>query len=164
MGGGVHDSYTFQCGLVGSFTSPGIDTRLKGPTAFSVSSERHWQGGVNGIAKVPKRSYRSGIRTRPGNRPVAGPSQRSLGHRAPRRGRRTCANWSAGHVQLFHFHHCKRHLKKRTIALDPLPPPPPAYAVYARENDDNYGRPLTQVRSTQGWQVWSRSEVASAFK
>ena len=26
-GGGVHDSYTFQCGLVGSFTSPGIDTR-----------------------------------------------------------------------------------------------------------------------------------------
>ena len=43
-------------------------------------------------------------------------------------------------MQLFHFHHCKRHLKKRTIALDPLPP---AYAVYARENDDNYGRPLT---------------------
>ena len=56
MGGGVHDSYTFQCGLVGSFTSSGIDTRQKGPTAFSVSSERHWQGGVNGIAKVPKRS------------------------------------------------------------------------------------------------------------
>ena len=27
MGGGVHDSYTFQCGLVGYFTSPGIDTR-----------------------------------------------------------------------------------------------------------------------------------------
>ena len=25
--GGVHDSYTFQCGLVGSFTSHGIDTR-----------------------------------------------------------------------------------------------------------------------------------------
>ena len=24
---GVHDSYTFQCVLVGSFTSPGIDTR-----------------------------------------------------------------------------------------------------------------------------------------
>ena len=56
VGGGVHDSYTFQCGLVGYFTSPGIDTRYKGPTAFSVSSERHWQGGVNGIAKVPKRS------------------------------------------------------------------------------------------------------------
>ena len=27
VGGGVHDSYTFQCGLGGSFTSPGIDTR-----------------------------------------------------------------------------------------------------------------------------------------
>ena len=24
VGGGVHDSYTFQCGLVGSFTSLGI--------------------------------------------------------------------------------------------------------------------------------------------
>ena len=28
VGGGVHDSYTFQCGLVGSFTSPGIDTTM----------------------------------------------------------------------------------------------------------------------------------------
>ena len=27
VGGGVNDSYTFQCGLVGYFTSPGIDTR-----------------------------------------------------------------------------------------------------------------------------------------
>ena len=27
-------------------------------------------------------------------------------------------------MQLFHFHNCKRHLKKRTIALDPLPPSP----------------------------------------
>ena len=27
VGGGVHNSYTFQCGLVGSFTSPDIDTR-----------------------------------------------------------------------------------------------------------------------------------------
>ena len=27
VGGGVHDSYTFQCELAGSFTSPGIDTR-----------------------------------------------------------------------------------------------------------------------------------------
>ena len=27
VGGGVHDSYTFQCGLVGYFTSPGIDIR-----------------------------------------------------------------------------------------------------------------------------------------
>ena len=29
----------------------------KGPTAFSVSSERHWQSGVNGIAKVLRRLY-----------------------------------------------------------------------------------------------------------
>ena len=28
VGGGVHDSYTFQCGLVGSFTSPGLDTQI----------------------------------------------------------------------------------------------------------------------------------------
>ena len=27
VGGGVHDRYTFQCGLVSYFTSPGIDTR-----------------------------------------------------------------------------------------------------------------------------------------
>ncbi len=27
VGGGVHDSYTFQCGLVGNFTFNGIDTR-----------------------------------------------------------------------------------------------------------------------------------------
>ena len=45
VGGGVHDSYTFQYGLVGYFTSPGIDTIYKGPTAFTVSSERHWQAG-----------------------------------------------------------------------------------------------------------------------
>ena len=53
MGGGVHDSYTFQCGLVGSFTSPGIDTRWKGPTAFSVSSERHWQRLPGNISVPP---------------------------------------------------------------------------------------------------------------
>ena len=34
--------YTFIL-CVGSFTSPGIDTRQKGPPAFSVSSERHRQ-------------------------------------------------------------------------------------------------------------------------
>ena len=31
--------------------------RAPGPTAISVSSERHWQSGVNGIANVPKRLY-----------------------------------------------------------------------------------------------------------
>ena len=34
---------------VGYLTSPGIDTRWKGPTAFSVSSETHRQSGVDGI-------------------------------------------------------------------------------------------------------------------
>ena len=27
-GGGVHESYTFQCGLVGYFYSPDIDTKV----------------------------------------------------------------------------------------------------------------------------------------
>ena len=45
-------------------TSPGIDTMQMGPTAFSVTSKRHWQSGVNGIAKVPKRSGTSRIRTK----------------------------------------------------------------------------------------------------
>ena len=30
VGGGLHDSYTFQCGLVGSFTSPGIAKLFEG--------------------------------------------------------------------------------------------------------------------------------------
>ena len=34
--------YTFTL-CVGYFTSPGVDTRQKGPPAFSVSSERHRQ-------------------------------------------------------------------------------------------------------------------------
>ena len=29
----------------------------KGPTAYSVSSERHWQSGIKEIAKVSKRPY-----------------------------------------------------------------------------------------------------------
>ena len=37
------DLYTFQCGLVGSFTSPGIATEQKATKAFSVSSEIHWR-------------------------------------------------------------------------------------------------------------------------
>ena len=39
---------------VGSFISPDIDTRLKGPTAFSVSFEGHRQSGVNKIDNVSK--------------------------------------------------------------------------------------------------------------
>ena len=45
--------YTFTY-RVGSFTSPGIDTSYKGPTAFIVYSERYWQSGVEEIAKVSK--------------------------------------------------------------------------------------------------------------
>ena len=59
VGGGVHDSYTSSADwwdLLLPLAS--IDTRSRlegtGTTAFSVSSERHWQSGVNGIAKVPK--------------------------------------------------------------------------------------------------------------
>ena len=36
---------------VGSFISPGIDTRYMGPTAFNVSSERHRQSWINEISK-----------------------------------------------------------------------------------------------------------------
>ena len=32
---------------------------------------------------------------------------------------------------------------KKSVRTPLTPSPPPAYAVYARENDDNYGRPLT---------------------
>ena len=56
--------------------------------AFSVSSERHWQRGVNGIAKVPKRKVFTEVGFEPGRVcPVAIPSQRSnpLDHRAPSR-------------------------------------------------------------------------------
>ena len=43
--------YTFTP-CVGYFTSPAIDTRIKGPTAFYCkSSERHWQGGAKEIGK-----------------------------------------------------------------------------------------------------------------
>ena len=38
---------------VGYFTSPGIHTGLKGPTAFNVYSERHWQSGVKELPKCP---------------------------------------------------------------------------------------------------------------
>ena len=37
-----------------SFTSPGIYTRKKGPTAFNLSSKRHRQSGVNETGQVSK--------------------------------------------------------------------------------------------------------------
>ena len=49
-------SYTFPVQTGGIFYFPCIDTRYKGSTSVSVSPERHWQSGVNRIAKVPKRS------------------------------------------------------------------------------------------------------------
>ena len=42
--------FPFPC--VGSFTSPDIDTRQKGPTSFSGSSKRHRQCGVNDTDNV----------------------------------------------------------------------------------------------------------------
>ena len=54
--------------------------------------------------------------------------------------RRTCAI-----ISLFPSRHLKkRHLKTTFKKTYGRPwPPPPAYAVYAREDDDNYGWPLT---------------------
>ena len=62
--------YTFiPCAVI--FTSPGIDTTLKGPTASLLSPPKVTrQSGVNGIAKVPKRSDASRIRTRTPRSPV----------------------------------------------------------------------------------------------
>ena len=61
VGGGVHDSYTSSADwwdLLLPLALASIDTRSRlegtGTTAFRASSERHWQSGVNGIAKVPK--------------------------------------------------------------------------------------------------------------
>ena len=34
VGGGVHDSYTFQCGLVGSFTFPWHRHQIEGTDGF----------------------------------------------------------------------------------------------------------------------------------
>ena len=40
-----------------------------------------------------------------------------------------------------------QHFEKRTVAIDPLPlsPPPPPYSVYSFEDDDNSGRPLSDL-------------------
>ena len=48
---------------VGYFTLPGIDTQ-KGPTAFSVSSERHWKSGVNELPKFRSEVAPVGIKPR----------------------------------------------------------------------------------------------------
>ena len=71
MGGGVHDNYTFQCGLVGSFTSPGIapdrrdqrlvlshpkDTGKEGLTElpkFRTQSRPQWESNPAGNVRSP---------------------------------------------------------------------------------------------------------------
>ena len=51
---GVHDRlHMYPC--VGLFSSHRIDTIQKGPTAYSVLSERHRQRGVNELIQISKR-------------------------------------------------------------------------------------------------------------
>ena len=52
MGSGVHDRLQIHP-LCGIFYFP--LHQIEGPTAFSVSSEIHWQSGLKEIAKVSKR-------------------------------------------------------------------------------------------------------------
>ena len=44
---------------------------------------------------------------------------------------------TAGHC--LHYRHFSI-LKKRTLGVTPPPPTPRAYGLYARDNDENYGR------------------------
>ena len=68
VGGGVHDSYTFPCGLVGSFTSPGIDTgQIEGTNGLNCLIRKTLASGVNGIAKVPKRKVFTEVGLEPSN-------------------------------------------------------------------------------------------------
>ena len=53
--------YTFYPG-VGYLTSPGVDISYKGALAYSVSSERHRQCGVNELAQVSKSRQRDSNR------------------------------------------------------------------------------------------------------
>ena len=83
MGGGVHDSYTFQCGLVGSFTSPGIQTPDRRDHQLLVSHPK--DTGKKKGRPNPKRNCQSSeakvfteVGFEPGPVcPVAIPSQRS---------------------------------------------------------------------------------------
>ena len=73
----THSSADWWGLLLGVFCFPWHRHQI--PTAFTVSSERHWQSGLNGIAKVPKRKvFRSGTRIID----VAGRRSNPLGHRA----------------------------------------------------------------------------------
>ena len=70
-------SYTFPVQTGGIFYFPWHRHQIEGTDGFSVSSKRHWQSRVNGIVKVPKRSFPQRDSNPAGNRPVASPSQRS---------------------------------------------------------------------------------------
>ena len=83
VGGGVHYSYTFQCGLVGSFTSPGIDTIYRRDRRILVSPPK--DTGKAGETELPK--FRSEMFSAVGFEPstVRSPVERSnpLGYHAP---------------------------------------------------------------------------------
>ena len=83
VGGGVHDSCTFQCGLVGSFTSPGIESRhqIEGTNGFYCLIRKTLASGVNGIAKVPKR--KKFLPKWDSNHRPSGRCPNPLGHRSP---------------------------------------------------------------------------------
>ena len=83
VGGGVHYSYTFQCRLVGYFTSPGIDTRFRRDQRLLLSHQKDTgkRGKRNCHSSEKKSFYRSGTRTI--ERPVAGRLPNPLGHRSP---------------------------------------------------------------------------------
>ena len=56
---------------VGSFTSPGIDTRYKGPTAFSVSSEKTQRFTISNVESqvfTPNNSRLLARESNPGRR------------------------------------------------------------------------------------------------
>ena len=64
--------YTFTP-CVGSFTSPGpIDTRQKGPPAFSVSSERHRQSFETAVGGIEPLDWQSGTLPRDHRSPDSG--------------------------------------------------------------------------------------------
>ena len=67
VGGGVHDSYTFQCGLVGYFYFPWHRHQIEGTDGFYCLVRKTLASGVNGIAKVPKRKVFTEVGLEPSN-------------------------------------------------------------------------------------------------
>ena len=67
VGGGVHDSYTFQCGLVGSFYFPWYRHQIEGTNGFYCLIRKTLASGVNGIAKITKRKVFTEVGLEPSN-------------------------------------------------------------------------------------------------